>query len=72
MAGSAPRVSKMDLLAALGLVLVIEGLALAIFAASMPELLASMSQMQDHSLRLAGIAMAVLGGLGYLVIRGAF
>lgn len=59
----------MDLLAALALVLVIEGLALAILARSLPELLASMGQIDPAAMRRLGIVLAVAGGAGYLLIR---
>lgn len=59
----------MDLLAALALVLVIEGLAVAVFAASMPELLASMDRVTPKEMRLIGVAMVGLGIIGYLAIR---
>ncbi|MEM7508574.1 MAG: DUF2065 family protein [Pseudomonadota bacterium] len=62
----------MDLLAALGLVLVIEGLALAIFASSLPELMASMNELRSGGIRRVGLAMAALGALAYLAVRGAF
>lgn len=60
----------MDLLAALALVLVLEGLALAIFANSVPGLMAALDQIGQKDVRRAGILCAVLGGVLYLVIRG--
>ncbi|MEM0924180.1 MAG: DUF2065 family protein [Pseudomonadota bacterium] len=60
----------MDLLAALGLVLVIEGLALAIFASSIPELLATIHVMEPATLRRVGAVMAAIGALGYILVRG--
>lgn len=60
----------MDMLAALALVLVIEGLALAIFAGALPELLAAARATTEGTRRRFGIAMIVLGALGYLAIRG--
>ncbi|MEM7670682.1 MAG: DUF2065 family protein [Pseudomonadota bacterium] len=62
----------MDLLAALGLVLVIEGLALAIFASSLPELMASMNELRSGGIRRIGLAMVALGAMAYLAVRGTF
>ncbi|MBY8977422.1 DUF2065 family protein [Rhodobacteraceae bacterium NNCM2] len=59
----------MDLLAALALVLVIEGLALAIFATSLPELMASIDRVEPKDMRLFGVVMIGMGAIGYLVIR---
>lgn len=61
----------MDLLAALGLAMVLEGLALTVFAKSMPELLAELSAIGPERLRLAGVAALLAGGALYLVVRGA-
>ena len=60
----------MDLLAALALVLVIEGLAAMIFAASLPELLAALEGMGARQMRLVGIVMAASGAVLYLLVRG--
>ena len=60
----------MDLLAALALVLVLEGLAIAAFARSIPELLAEMQNIDGQKLRQIGIVTAVIGAVGYLLIRG--
>jgi uncharacterized protein YjeT (DUF2065 family) len=60
----------MDLLAALGLVLVIEGLAAMIFASSLPELLAALDGMGARQIRIIGIFMAVSGSALYLLVRG--
>jgi uncharacterized protein YjeT (DUF2065 family) len=60
----------MDLLAALGLVLVIEGLAAMIFASSLPELLAALDGMGARQMRIIGIIMAVSGSALYLLVRG--
>ena len=59
----------MDLLAALGLVMVIEGLALAIFAKSVPQLLQEMEQIGPSTLRRLGIVSVILGMVIYLSIR---
>ncbi|MBK0400829.1 DUF2065 domain-containing protein [Limibaculum sp. M0105] len=60
----------MDMLAALALVLVIEGLAIAIFSGSLPELLAAMRETTASQRRTLGIVMAVCGAVAYLAIRG--
>ena len=59
----------MDLLAALGLVMIIEGLALAIFAKSVPQLLATVDDVGSSTLRRMGIICAVLGVGVYLLVR---
>ena len=60
----------MDLLAALGLVLVIEGLALAIFARSVPQVLAEVDQIGPSTLRRLGVASVIVGGIVYVLVRG--
>ena len=60
----------MDLLAALALVLVIEGLAAMIFASSLPELLAALDGIGGRQMRVIGIVMAMSGGALYLLVRG--
>lgn len=60
----------MDLLAALALVLVLEGLAAMIFAASLPELLAALEGIGARQMRLVGMVMAASGAVLYLLIRG--
>ena len=60
----------MDLLAALALVLVFEGLAAMIFASSLPELLAALRGIGARQMRLIGIVMAASGCALYLLIRG--
>lgn len=59
----------MDLLAALALVLVLEGLALAVFASSLPQLLAEIERLDSASLRVAGLVCIALGTALYLLIR---
>jgi uncharacterized protein YjeT (DUF2065 family) len=59
----------MDLLAALALVLILEGMALAIFARSMPQLLAEIERLGPESLRRAGLVCIGLGTALYIVIR---
>ena len=60
----------MDLLAALALVLVIEGLALAVFASSLPELLAAMDGIEPAQTRVLGFVFLVTGAVGYIAVRG--
>lgn len=59
----------MDLLAALALVLIFEGMAAMIFASSLPELLAAIEGIGARQMRLIGIVMALCGAALYLVIR---
>ncbi|GEM_PF-2406818 len=60
----------MDLLAALALVLVFEGLAATIFASSLPELLAALRGIGGRQMRIVGIVMIASGGALYLLVRG--
>lgn len=60
----------MDLIAALALVLIFEGLVLAIFAQSVPQLMAEMERLGPASLRRAGLLCIALGVALYLLIRG--
>lgn len=59
----------MDLIAALALVLVIEGMALVVFAASVPALLATMAELDPQALRWVGLVALAIGAVGYLLIR---
>lgn len=59
----------MDLLAALALVLIFEGMAAMIFASSLPELLAAIEGIGARQMRLIGIVMALSGAAMYLAIR---
>ncbi|MEM7237034.1 MAG: DUF2065 family protein [Pseudomonadota bacterium] len=59
----------MDLLAALALVLVIEGLALAIFASSIPELMATVQRAGPREIRVMGVILSICGLAGYLWAR---
>ena len=59
----------MDLLAALALVAVIEGLALLVFARSLPALLAEIDQIGPETLRKMGIALLFGGAIAYWLIR---
>ncbi len=60
----------MDLLAAIALVLVLEGLALAIFAGSYPALMAELQRLDPGALRRAGILSVAVGATLYLLVRG--
>lgn len=59
----------MDLLAALALVLILEGLALAVFARSMPQLLAEIERLDPGFLRRAGLVCIALGTALYFLVR---
>jgi uncharacterized protein YjeT (DUF2065 family) len=59
-----------DLLAALALVMVIEGLVPFASPGTLRRMLATLAQLDDHALRIAGLA-SMLGGLVMLyVVRG--
>jgi len=60
----------MDLLAALALVMVIEGLAIVVFSSSVPELLAALEQVNAAQMRWIGVVSIAGGALLYLLIRG--
>lgn len=60
----------MDLVAAVALMLVLEGLALAIFARSVPALLAEIERLDPRALRLAGVASILIGAALYMMVRG--
>lgn len=59
-----------DLLAALALVLVIEGLVLAVFADRLNDLLVRLAEIPPEALRAAGLASAALGLFAVWLIRG--
>jgi hypothetical protein len=59
-----------DFVAALGLVLVIEGVAFAAFPAATRRAMALMMETPDGSLRTAGVAAAVVGVLVVWFVRG--
>ncbi|MEM6662729.1 MAG: DUF2065 family protein [Pseudomonadota bacterium] len=60
----------MDLLAALALMLVLEGLSLAMFSRSLPQMLGELDRLDPDTLRRVGIAAMVLGIGAYLAVRG--
>lgn len=49
--------------------MVIEGLAVAVFARSIPELMAELEHFGQSGLRRAGVLMAIAGAAAYLWIR---
>jgi len=59
----------MDLLAAIALVLIFEGMAAMTFASSLPELLAAIEGIGARQMRLIGIVMALCGSALYLLVR---
>ena len=59
----------MDLLAALALVLLLEGLALAVLARSLPDLMASLDEIAPETVRVIGLVLVVAGSAFYLLIR---
>ncbi|MEM6943031.1 MAG: DUF2065 family protein [Pseudomonadota bacterium] len=59
----------MDLLAAIALMLVLEGLAVAIFAGSLPELVAALEGLGEQRRRLVGGAMVAAGVIAYILVR---
>lgn len=59
-----------DLFTALALVLVIEGLFLALFPHRLRQVLALMEQMPPESLRLGGLVAATFGVLVVWLLRG--
>jgi uncharacterized protein YjeT (DUF2065 family) len=59
----------MDLLAAIALVLILEGLALAIFARSVPALMAELQRLAPGALRRAGVVSIAAGAVLYLLVR---
>lgn len=61
----------MDFVAALGLVMVIEGLALALFSKSIPALIAEIEAVGPERLRKLGVMSVAFGGAVYLLVRAA-
>ena len=59
-----------DLFTALALVLVIEGLFLALFPHRLRQIVVMMEQMSPEALRLGGLAAATLGVLLVWLLRG--
>ena len=59
----------MDLIAVLALVLVIEGLALAIFAGTLPQVLAEMDRFGPAAVRRIGMVSIAIGAAIYLFVR---
>ena len=59
-----------DLIAALALVLVLEGLALVMLARSLPELLATLEALDAEAMRWIGFVMLASGAVVYVLVRG--
>ncbi|MEO0622759.1 MAG: DUF2065 family protein [Pseudomonadota bacterium] len=59
-----------DLLAALALVAVVEGLVLALMSRRIHDLLAQMAEIDPERVRWGGLALAGIGTLAYLLLRG--
>ena len=59
-----------DLLAALALVAVIEGLAAALVSRRIADLLDALRMMDPERVRWGGLVLAVLGTFTYLAVRG--
>ena len=59
-----------DLLTALALVLVIEGLVLAVFADRLNVMLEKLAEIPPEALRVAGLISAVVGLFAVWLIRG--
>ncbi len=60
----------LDLLVALGLVLVIEGLTFAVFPGGAKRALAVLAEAPEPSLRVAGLVSAVIGVAVVWAVRG--
>lgn len=60
-----------DLLTALGLAMVIEGVAYALFPGAMQRMMKAVAGLPPSSLRAMGLAGAVLGLLSVWVVRSA-
>jgi uncharacterized protein YjeT (DUF2065 family) len=59
-----------DLLAALSLVAVIEGVAIGLVSTRIISLLEQLRSVDPERLRWGGLAMAALGTFGYFLLRG--
>lgn len=59
----------MDLLAALALLLILEGLVLAIFATSLPQILIEIERLGPDYLRRTGLVCIAIGVVFYLAVR---
>lgn len=59
-----------DLIAAIGLVFVIEGLLWALFPNYLPRLLDAASQMNEQGLRTAGLVSIAIGVVIVWIVRG--
>ncbi len=61
-----------DLLMALGLVLVIEGLLYALVPGHLKAMMLAMQKLSDDQLRIAGVAAMSLGVAVVWIVRGVF
>lgn len=61
-----------ELLLALGLVLVIEGLLYALVPAQLKAMMVSMQKLSDDQLRIGGIVAMAIGVVAAWSVRGAF
>lgn len=61
-----------DLLMALGLVLVIEGLLYALVPAKLRAMMASMQKLSDDQMRIGGVMAMALGVAVVWLVRGTF
>jgi len=59
-----------DLLAALALMILFEGLALAVFARSIPQMVAELDRVGPDTVRRIGLIGIALGAVLYLLVRG--
>lgn len=59
-----------DLLAALALMLVLEGVALALFSSRFRNMAAQLAEIDPEKLRWGGLALAILGVIVYISLRG--
>ena len=61
-----------DVLMALGLVLVIEGLLYALVPGHLKAMMLAMQKLSDDQLRIGGVAAMALGVVAVWLVRGAF
>ena len=60
----------MDILAALALMMAIEGLAAIVFAPRLPEVARVLGDLDPAQVRIAGLILVAVGGGLYLFVRG--
>lgn len=59
-----------DLLAALALMMVFEGIVFAVFMGRLPEMLEQLREADPDRLRWVGLAVALAGAALYMMVRG--